>query len=152
MNQAIKRQVVTIAEPLISEKGFELIDVEYIKEGAYWYLRLYIDKAGGVDLDDCAAVSRELSRRLDQEEFIAQAYILEVSSPGVERPLKSDADFERFTGHMVKIRTSAPIQNYKEFVGGLIGLADACVILEYEDERISIPRDLILQANLYVEF
>ena len=152
MNDTIKQHVEGVAEPAIAAMGFELVDVEYVKEGNHWYLRLFIDKEGGVDLDDCANVSREISGIIDLKDPIAQAYFLEISSPGIERPLKKDRDYERFKGSMVKIQTTTPVQGYKSFTGYLVGIVDANIVLEYENKRISIPRDVILKSNLYVEF
>lgn len=103
--------------PVIAENKFELVDVEYVKEGSSWYLRVYIDKPGGITIDDCELVSRALSDMLDQEDFIEDAYILEVSSPGLSRPLKKDKDFERNMGKEVEVYLFRPIDNQKEFRG-----------------------------------
>ncbi len=98
-------RVTELAEPLAASLGLELAEVEYKQEGARMVLRLFIDREGGVTLDDCAAVSRELAEILDVEDFIQSRYTLEVSSPGLNRPLKKPSDYERFTGRLVKIRT-----------------------------------------------
>ena len=89
-------KVLPILEPIIAEKGLELVDLEFVKEGVNWYLRVYIDKDSGVNIDDCEAVSRALEVKLDEKDPIEQAYILEVSSPGIDRPLKKDADFVKY--------------------------------------------------------
>ena len=88
-----EKKVLPLLEPIVAERGLELVDLEFVKEGANWYLRVYIDKEGGVSIDDCEAVSRALEAKLDEKDPIEQAYVLEVSSPGIDRPLKKDADF-----------------------------------------------------------
>ena len=103
--------------PITEEYGFELVDVEYVKEGSTWYLRAYIDKPGGIDINDCEKVSRRLSDLLDEKDYIEDAYILEVSSPGLGRPLKKEKDFKRSMGEEVEIRTYRMIDKQKEFTG-----------------------------------
>lgn len=152
MNVALEQRIGLLVEPLIKEKGLELVAVEYLKEGAHWYLRLYVDKDGGVDLDDCSEVSHLVSEMLDEKNPIPQAYMLEVSSPGLERPLKKEEDFIRFQGHLVTVHTKDLFQGYKEFSGILIGIIDDDIVLEYEDKRIAIPRSLTKNAHLAVEF
>lgn len=152
MNEAMEQRIALLVEPLVSEKGLELVNVEYIKEGAHWYLRLYIDKDGGVDMDDCSGVSHAVSEMLDEKNPIPQAYMLEVSSPGLERPLKKEEDFIRFKGSLVAVHTTALFQGYKEFSGILVGLIDDDIVLEYEDKRIAIPRSLTKKAHLALDF
>ena len=152
MNEALEQQIESIVEPIIREKGLELVNVEYIKEGAHWYLRLYIDKDGGVDMDDCSEVSHLVSEMLDQKNPIPQAYMLEVSSPGLERPLKKEADFIRFQGSLVTVHTASAFQGYNEFSGNLVGLINDEIVLEYEDKRIAIPRTLVKKAHLSLDF
>lgn len=152
MGESIMEQVEAIIAPVITEQGLELVDVEYVKEGAHWYLRIYIDKEGGVDIDDCSNVSHLVSEVLDKHDPIAQAYMLEVSSPGLERPLKKDEDFERFTGKLVRVLTKEAYQGYKEFTGYLVGLIEDDIVLEYEKERMAIPRAIVDKANLTFEF
>ena len=101
--------------PLLAEHNFELVDVEYVKEGGNWYLRAYIDKEGGITVDDCEVISRTLSDWLDREDFIADSYTLEVSSPGLGRPLKKDKDFERSLGEAVELRLYKPRDKQKEY-------------------------------------
>lgn len=120
--------------PIIEKNQFELVDVEYVKEGSNWYLRAYIDKPGGITVDDCEVVSRALSELLDQNDFIEDSYILEVSSPGLGRPLKKEKDFQRSLGEEVEIRTYRAINRQKEFVGVLKGYDKENVTIEYEDE------------------
>ena len=102
---------------MVEERGFELVDVEYVKEGSNWYLRAFIDKPGGISIDDIEPISRELSEKLDQEDFISDAYILEVSSPGLGRPLKKEKDFVRSIGEEIEIHLYRAINKQKEFVG-----------------------------------
>lgn len=121
-----------IAEPIIEglNAGIELIDVEYVKEGSEWYLRLYIDKVGGVSLDDCQLVSESLNDILDEKDPVKGKYIFEVSSPGIDRPLKTDRDFERYKGVEVELHLYAPIENSKLFIGKLIGRENSEIIIE----------------------
>jgi ribosome maturation factor RimP len=117
----VEEIVEELALPVVEELSFELVDVEFLKEGANWYLRVYIDKQGGITIDDCQAVSERLSDMLDQKDPIRQSYILEVSSPG-ERPLKKDRDYERFRGEFVEVKLYQPLNGKKIFEGELLGL------------------------------
>ncbi|MCD8015421.1 MAG: ribosome maturation factor RimP [Lachnospiraceae bacterium] len=121
--------------PMIQRLQFELVDVEYVKEGGNWYLRAYIDKPGGITIDDCELISRELSDMLDSEDFIEDAYILEVSSPGLGRQLKKDKDFERSLGKKVEIRTFRAVNRQKEFTGILKEYDKDMVLIETENEE-----------------
>ncbi len=121
--------------PLLAEHNYELVDVEYVKEGGNWYLRAYIDKEGGITVDDCEVISRTLSDWLDREDFIADSYTLEVSSPGLGRPLKKDKDFERSLGEAVELRLYKPRDKQKEFAGILKGYDRETVTVETEDGR-----------------
>ncbi|NLI93285.1 MAG: ribosome maturation factor RimP [Peptococcaceae bacterium] len=152
MSESVLNKVRQLAEPQVNELGLELVDVEYVKEGAHWYLRIYIDKEGGVDIDDCAAVSHRMSDILDKENPIPQAYMLEVSSPGIERPLRKREDYEKYKGELVSIYSIEPYQGFSCFTGNLIGLIDESVVLEYEGQEIAIPFDLIERAHLAFEF
>ena len=139
--------------PIIQEHQFELVDVEYVKEGSSWYLRAYIDKPGGITVDDCEAVSRRLSDLLDQEDFIEDAYILEVSSPGLGRPLKKDKDFARSIGEEVEIRTFRAIEHEKEFTGILRDYDKEKLVVELEDNEImEFARDNIALVRLALDF
>lgn len=129
------------------------MDVEYVKEGSSWYLRAYIDKPGGITVDDCEAVSRRLSDLLDQEDFIEDAYILEVSSPGLGRPLKKDKDFARSIGEEVEIRTFRAIEHEKEFTGILRDYDKEKLVVELEDNEImEFARDNIALVRLALDF
>ncbi|KJS45930.1 ribosome maturation factor RimP [Desulfosporosinus sp. BICA1-9] len=152
MNKSIVQEIEILVEPLVLEKGLELVSVEYIKEGAHWYLRLYIDKEGGVDMDDCTNVSHAVSEMLDIKNTIPQAYMLEVSSPGLERPLKKEEDFIRFQGSLIMVHTISPFQGFKKFSGNLVGLINDEIVLEYEGKRVSIPRTLVKKTHLLLDF
>jgi Uncharacterized protein conserved in bacteria len=122
-----------ILAPIIEEHEFELVDVEYVKEGGTWYLRAYIDKPGGITIDDCEAVSRRLSDILDEKDYIEDAYILEVSSPGLGRPLRKEKDFKRSLGEEVELRTYRMIEKRKEFTGILRSYDEKTVTIEEEE-------------------
>lgn len=151
-------QVTEIAQPILDSLGLELVEIEYRKEGHGMVLRLYIDKPGGILLDDCADVSRELSEILDVEEVIPVHYNLEVSSPGLNRPLTKPDDFTRYAGKLVKIRTYEMLTDNagnrrKTFLGRLEGFQDGSVNLVLkEGQSASIPFDRIAKANLEFEF
>ena len=129
-----EQQTETLLEPIVTELGFELVDVEYVKEGGTWYLRAYIDKPGGIAVDDCEAVSRRFSDILDEKDYIADSYVFEVRSPGLGRPLKKEKDFKRSLGEEVEIRTYRAIDRQKEFVGLLKAYDDSTVTITYEDD------------------
>lgn len=120
-------------QPIMEENGFELVDVEYVKEAGNWYLRAYIDKEGGITVDDCEVVSRKLGDWLDKKDFIEDSYILEVSSPGLGRPLKKEKDFERNIGKDVEIRLYKPLNKQKEFTGSLKAYDKKTVTITQED-------------------
>lgn len=124
--------------PIIEKHGFELVDVEYVKEAGTWYLRAYIDKPGGISVDDCEVVSRAFSDILDEKDYIEDTYIFEVSSPGLGRPLKKEKDFARSIGEEVEIRTYRPINRQKEFIGLLKEYDQDTVTIEYEDEETQV--------------
>lgn len=128
--------------PLLEKYKFELVDVEYVREAGLWYLRAYIDKEGGITVDDCEVVSRELGDWLDKEDFIADSYILEVSSPGLGRPLKKEKDFARSLGKDVEVRLYRPINRQKEFTGALKAYDADTVTLFMEDES-----ELVLEKS-----
>ncbi|MCF2553685.1 ribosome maturation factor RimP [Faecalicatena contorta] len=122
--------------PIVDELGFELVDVEYVKEGGTWYLRAYVDKPGGISINDCEAVSRRLSDILDEKDFIDDSYIMEISSPGLGRPLKKEKDFKRSLGEEVEVRTYRMIDKKKEFTGILKDYDADTVTIQLEDETL----------------
>ena len=131
--ETYEQKTEEILLPIVEKNGFELVDVEYVKEGGNWYLRAYIDKPGGINVDDCEMVSRELSDILDEKDFIDEAYILEVSSPGLGRPLKKEKDFKRSLGQEVEVRTYRMMDRKKEFTGILKDHDKDTVTIEMED-------------------
>ena len=142
-----------ILNPMIQKNGFELVDVEYVKEGGNWYLRAYIDKPGGITVDDCEIISRELSDELDKKDFIEEAYILEVSSPGLGRPLKKEKDFARSLGEEVEVRTYRAINRQKEFTGILKAYDKDSITIELEsEEKMTFPRAEIALVRLAFDF
>ncbi|MBP3458060.1 MAG: ribosome maturation factor RimP [Lachnospiraceae bacterium] len=138
--------------PLMEENHFELVDVEYVKEGSNWYLRAYIDKPGGITIDDCELVSRALSDLMDQEDFIEDSYILEVSSPGLLRPLKKDKDFDRNMGKDVEIRCFKMIEKQKEFVGTLIAFDADSVTIKTSEKEMKFARKEIALIRPAIDF
>jgi len=145
----VRDLVYALAEPVIVENGIELVDVEFVKEGGNWYLRLYIDKEKGIDLDDCEKISHLISDLLDKEDPIEQAYFLEVSSPGLDRPLKREKDFRKYEGHAVNVRTYSPVEGKKKIQGKLGAYhQDYLKLLLKSDQEIQIPWDLVAQVRL----
>ena len=139
--------------PIVEEYGFELVDVEYVKEGSNWYLRAYIDKPGGIGVNDCEVVSRRLSDILDEKDYIDDSYILEVSSPGLGRPLKKEKDFKRSLGEEVEIRTYRMIDRKKEFTGILKAWdADTVTIVTDTEEEQTFARADIALIRLAFDF
>lgn len=129
-----ERKTEELLEPVVAEAGFELVDVEYVKEAGTWYLRAYIDKPGGITVDDCEMISRKFSDILDEKDYIEDSYIFEVSSPGLGRPLKKEKDFQRSLGEDVEIRTYRSIDGQKEFEGVLKAFDKDTVTIAYEDD------------------
>ena len=139
--------------PIMEANGFELVEVEYVKEAGNWYLRAYIDKPGGITVDDCEVVNRELGDLLDRDDFIDDSYILEVSSPGLGRPLKKERDFIRSKGEEVEIRTYRMVDRQKEFRGVLKAWDKDTVTIETEDGQEQIfDRDNIALIRLAFDF
>ena len=139
--------------PILERMNFELVDVEYVKEGSTYYLRAYIDKEGGITINDCEAVAREMNELLDREDFIPDSYTFEVSSPGLGRPLKKEKDFVRNMGKEVEIRTYRAIDRQKEFTGILTAYDENTVTIEYEDETTqTFERSEIALIRLAFDF
>ena len=138
--------------PLVEEHHFELVDVEYVKEAGTWYLRAYIDKEGGIAVDDCEVISRKLGEWLDKEDFIDESYILEVSSPGLGRPLKKEKDFQRNLGEEVEVRTFRAIDGQKEFTGVLKAYDKESVTIELEETEMKFARTDIALIRQAFEF
>lgn len=142
-----------LLEPILEANHFELVDVEYVKEGGSWYLRAYIDKPGGITVDDCEIVNRALGDLLDEHDFIEESYILEVSSPGLGRPLKKERDFARSLGEEVEIRTYRMVDRQKEFRGILKAYDKETVTIETDGgEERSFERENIALIRLAFDF
>ena len=152
MAETVIEQIETVVLPVLDELGLELVEVQYRREQSGWVLRLVIDKQDGVNLDDCGAVSREISQLLDIEDFIDQAYNLEVSSPGLNRPLKSMAGFERFVGRLAKIKTTESIAGEHVFIGKINKTEGESIVLEVGTKEVTILFSQVAKARLEVEF
>ena len=151
--ETYEQQTEELLLPIVEGHGFELVDVEYVKEAGTWYLRAYIDKPGGITVDDCEVVSRTFSDILDEKDYIEDTYIFEVSSPGLGRPLKKEKDFARSIGEEVEIRTYRAIDRQKEFIGILTEYDKDTVTIEYEDETTQVfERNDIALIRLALHF
>jgi ribosome maturation factor RimP len=149
--------VEELAQPFVTELGLELVGVELVKEGGSRYLRVYIDKEGGVSFDDCEAVSRAVDAKLDEIWPNPPYEYFEVSSPGLERPLKRDEDFARYAGRDVAITTYAPVDGQKLFVGTLAGLVDGKIVIRLTQGKeagkdFALDRKQVASARLHVDF
>ncbi len=149
---SITKQVSDLIAPILSEMKYELVDVEYLTDRGRWVLRIYIDKEGGVTLDDCAIVSRELGDLIDIKDIIEHEYVLEVSSPGLNRPLKKEADFIRAIGKKIKVRTRVPVDGRRNFTGVLRDFKEQKLALDSEGGLVSLEWSGIEKANLVYEF
>lgn len=156
MGQGVAKLTEQIVAPILAEMGLELFDVEFVKEGKNWFLRVYIDSVNGVDLEDCQRVSEKLSEKLDEHDPIKQAYFLEVSSPGAERPLKKIEHFEKSVGKYVRITTYEPIDGQKAFEGKLIQFENDTAVVEWKDKQqvktSKIPYEKIAKARRAIRF
>lgn len=141
-----------LVTPIIDERNYELVDVEYVKEGSNWYLRVYVDKPGGITVDDCEIVSRALGDLLDRDDFIDEAYILEVSSPGLGRPLKKEKDFNRSIGKMVEVKLYRAINKRKNFEGELKCFDEGTVTIIEDGEDVVFKREEIALIRLAFDF
>lgn len=149
----IIKRVEEVVQPFIDENGFELVEVEFVKEGPNHYLRLYVDKDGGFSINDCELVSRFVEGKLEAEDFIEQAYILEVSSPGIDRVLKKDFEYTKYKGKDVDVKLFKPIDKVKEFSGSLVGLIDGKIVITTENgEELSFDKKDVSTCRLSVKF
>ena len=148
----ITKQVADLVEPILDEMGFELVDVEYLSKYGRWVLRLYIDKQGGVTIDDCAQVSREIGDLIDVKDIIEHEYVWEVSSPGLDRPLKKEADFIRAVGKKIKVRMAAQVDGRRNFTGYLRNFENGTLRMETEGMMVALPWPEVDKANLVYEF
>ncbi|MEA2116520.1 MAG: ribosome maturation factor RimP [Thermodesulfobacteriota bacterium] len=140
--------VERFARPVLNDMGLELVEVQFRRESGGWILRLFIDREGGINVDDCASVSRQISAYLEVEELIEHAYNLEVSSPGLERPLKKIDDFVRFAGRKARIKLKEPIDGQRVFFGLLGPVHENKLTLDVEDRQMEIDLDAVARARL----
>jgi len=152
MSKEIMDRVHAMVNPIFSNEGMELVEVEYRREARGWVLRLYVDKEGGVTLDDCTRVSQEVGRILDMEDFISIPYTLEVSSPGLTRTLKSEKDFIKYRNRLIKVKTLDPIENRRQFKGKLLGINENRIEIAMNQEVLQIPLSNVAKANLEIDF
>lgn len=152
----VTETVEGLAIPILEQLQLELVDIEYVKEGQNWFLRIYVDKDTGVDIEECGLVSEKLSERLDEVDPITHPYFLEVSSPGAERPLKKPEHFQKAVGKNVHVKTYEPIDDEKVFEGKLVSFDGEELTVEYKVKTrvktISIPMDKVAKARLAVLF
>ena len=148
---AVEEFVSGVVESIIESTELELVDIEYVHERE-WYLRVFLDKEGGIDLDDCQMVSEQLSQVLDEKDPIKENYLLEVSSPGLDRVLKKDKDFVRYHGRDVDIQLFKPIDGKKQYTGALQGFSEEAITIQVQEETISIERAAIAQIRLHLDF
>lgn len=148
----IKSVIEDMLKDFIEQNGFELVDIEYVKEGSNWFLRVYADKEGGIDIDDCGRISEFLSVQLDEKDPIADAYFLEVSSPGAERPLKKTQDYYRAVNSHVFVTTYEQIEDSKEFEGLLVSFDEQDLIIEIGKKKVTIPFTKVASARLAIVF
>ena len=139
--------------PILEEKGYEMVDVEYVKEGSSWYLRAFVDKPGGITINDLESVSRRLSDLLDEKDFISDAYILEVSSPGLGRPLKKDRDFDRSIGEEIEVHLYRSLNGNKQYIGLLKSYDKDTITIEDEDgSEINLDRVNVSLVKITIDF
>ncbi len=151
--EILKDRINGLIMPLLQSLGLQLVDIEIAGRGRGMLLRIFIDKEGGVNIGDCEMVSREVGAVLDVEDPIPSSYTLEVSSPGLDRPLRNLEEYKRFVGRMVRVITKTPIENQSFFVGRLVSVSDGSLILSLpKDKTVTVPCEDILRARLEVEF
>ena len=147
----VTQSVTELIEPGLLADGLELVDVEFKKEGKNWILRIYIDREGGVTLADCQKISRLAGDLIEVEEVIEPVYTLEVSSPGLNRVLKKEKDFLKYSGKKIYVQCHAPMDGRKKFTGILTGFIDQSIHLEVDGQHYTIPLNLVAKANLVIE-
>jgi ribosome maturation factor RimP len=150
--QSIAQQVGSLVEPILEEMGYELVDVEYVSSYGRWILRLFVDKEGGVTIGDCAHISEELGDLIDVKEFVRHEYNLEVSSPGLDRPLRKEKDLSRALGKKVKVRMAIPLEGRRNFTGVLLRYGEGVLHLEVDGQEVALSWPDVAKANLIYEF
>lgn len=152
MAKNTRAMVEEIAVPIIEAQGFEYVDTEYAKQGQDWLLTVYIDKEGGVLVDDCETVSRAIETVLDERDLIAESYILCVSSPGLDRPLKNERDYKRCLGRKVDIKLYKPFLEKKEYTGVLSAYTPASITIETDENEIIFECKEVAKISLHLDF
>jgi len=152
MHTQAVREVSLLIEPVLEEMDIELVDVEFLSEGGRWILRIYLDRDGGITLDDCVQVSREIGDLIEVKDLFQQPYVLEVSSPGLNRPLKKEKDFANAVGKNVNIRMVAPVDGRRNFKGKLHSFEDGVLCLAANDDRFLLLYEGVEKANLVYDF
>jgi len=151
MSKVISR-VSELVHPVAVDLGLELVDVSFRKVRGRWHLQVLIDKPGGVTMDDCEAVNKHLSAAMDSEDLVGESYTLEVSSPGLDRPLNKIGDFRRFQGRKARVKTFAPVDDQKSFTGVIKGVDEDQIQIELDDGKlVAVPYEKIAKANLEIE-
>ncbi|MGN0180073.1 MAG: ribosome maturation factor RimP [Monoglobaceae bacterium] len=148
----IEKKAIELAEPIAAEYGCSIYDAEYVREGGIYFLRIFADRDGGIDLDTCEAVSRALSDALDREDPIAQNYYLEVSSPGIERRLKTEEHFKRYIGEEIDISLYRAIDGSKQLCGVLTDFRDGKIFVSVNGNSLEIPKKEAAQVRLHYDF
>lgn len=153
MKKSIELTIEELVSPIVDDKGFEIVDIEYVKEAGEYYLRIFLDKEGGISLNDCESVSRELSEILDVKDPIKDNYFLEVSSPGLDRPLKKDKDFLRYKGRDIEIKLYKPLNGSKQFEGQLVGLdEDKNIVVVIDNNEVEFNKKDVALVRLAIKF
>jgi ribosome maturation factor RimP len=152
MTESVLKEIEQLIEPVLAEMGIELVDVEYLSGQGRRVLRIYADRPTGINLDDCAMVSREIGNLLDVKDLLRHHYVLEVSSPGLDRPLKKEKDFFRATGRRIKVKTTVPLKGRRNFSGVLQSFENGILQLELDDTVVQIPEESVKKANLVFDF
>jgi len=148
----LEKAILEVLHPIVEENSCELVDIKYLRERGGRVLRIYLDKEGGVTVDDCANVSRELGVVLDAYDIMPKhSYTLEVSSPGLRRPLNRQSDYERFKGRKVKIKTTDPVDDRRVFSGTLLGMRGEMILVEVDGRSYSVPFGSVSKANLEID-
>lgn len=148
----VEQAVLLLAAPIAEKEGCFLYDVEYLKEGGIWFLRVYVDKEGGISLDECEVISRALSEELDKKDPIDRNYYLEVSSPGIERKLKTKEHFDRYIGEMIDVGLYKAISGSKQLTGTLLAFDGQDITVEVGGEKVTVPQKDTTVVHLHFEF
>lgn len=152
MTESVLKEIQRLIEPVLSEMGIELVDMEFVSGQHRRILRIYADRPTGINLDDCAMVSREIGNLLDVKDVLQHHYVLEVSSPGLNRPLKNEKDFLRVVGRKIKVKTAVPLEGCRNFTGVLRSFDGATLRLKLDDTVVLIPKRDVKKANLMFNF